>query len=430
MHLKEELKNRGFMNQFSDEKLFDLYNKWWHSFYCGFDPTADSLHLGNFVMFMSAVNFMKRWNKFYLLLGGATGMIGDPSFKNSDRAFLSEGDITNNISALNVQVKQILANLTKLSGYSFDFEIVNNADFYKDMSFLKFLREVGKYITVNTMMNKESVKKRIEDPDKSISYTEFSYMLIQGYDFVHLLDKKWVQMQICGSDQWGNGVTWIELIRKKLNKESFVFTSPLLLDSTGKKFGKSEWNAIWLDSMKNSPYYVYQYFMNTADWDIERYFKIFSLLDFVEIENIVNKHSDNPWLRYGQQKLAAYVVEIIFGTVASNQSQKISEMLFGKQDKLELLKSMEENDLKALMRETGWITIKKTDLPLKIIDICTKTEVCKSNGEAKKLIQSWGIYINEEKVKDIQKTYTKADLINNIILIRKGKKVFKIINFK
>jgi len=429
MHLKNELEQRGFLNQYSDEKLFDLYEQGGHSFYCGFDPTADSLHLGNFVMFMSAVNFMKRWNKFFLLLGGATGMIGDPSFKNSDRNFLSEETISDNISALNKQVKQILANLKELSWYSFDFEIVNNADFYKDMSFLRFLREVGKNITINTMMNKESVKKRIQDPDKSISYTEFSYMLIQWYDFVHLLDKKWVQMQICGSDQRGNGVTWIELIRKKLNKEAFVFTSPLLLDSSSKKFGKSEWNAIWLDKTKNSPYFVYQYFMNTTDEDIARFLKIFSLLEFEEINQIITKHKENPGARYGQQKLSYYVVSVIFGIDAAKQAEKISQVLFGKEDKMELLKWMSSEDLKALQDETGGIKTK--DQKAKIFDLCTKTWLSQSNWEAKKLIKSGAIYLNEKKIEDLQREIGTKDfyLTEKIILLRKWKKQFRLISF-
>lgn len=424
MHLKQELENRWFLYQFSSEELFDLYDKWWQSFYFGVDPTADSLHLGNFVVFMNAVNYMRKWNKLYLIVGWATWMIWDPGGKNSEREFLTPEALEHNVECITKQVSGILNNLKELSGEDFDFEVINNADFYQGMDYLKFLRDVGKFITVNNMMTKETVKKRIEDPDQSISYTEFSYMLIQGYDFYRLNADYNVKLQIAGSDQWGNCVTGIELIRKKDNNEAFAMTSPLVLDSNGKKFGKSEGNAIWLDSNKSSPYSVYQYFMNTTDEDVERFLKFFTLLDFDQINEIVTKHNEDTSARYGQKKLAEYVVTTLFGESASQQAIKITEILFSNQDKLELIKGLSKEDILALQKETGGIQISEDT---KILDLCTQSGLTWSNGEAKKMIQSGSIYCNEEKVEDLQFTPTKDNLVNGILLLRKGKKAYKIV---
>jgi len=240
-HLKEELEQRNLLFQNSSEDLFDLYNKWWQAFYIGYDPTADSLHLWNFIGFMTWVHFMRRANKYFALIWGATGMIGDPGWKDAERSFLSKEKLQENQEALKKQISGIFKNLEEITGEKFDFEVVNNKDFYKWVSYLDFLREVGKFITVNKMMSKDTVKKRIEDPTKSISYTEFSYMLLQWYDFLKLFSENQVKLQMWGQDQWGNLVTWTELIRKKLDKEAYVATWPLIVDASWKKFGKSEW---------------------------------------------------------------------------------------------------------------------------------------------------------------------------------------------
>jgi len=223
---------------------------------------------------------------------------------------------------------------------------------YTDMSYLKFLREVGKYMTVNQMMNKETVKRRIEDPDASISYTEFSYMLMQAFDFLQLYQSDDCHLQISGSDQWGNIVTGIELIRKKLDKTSYGVTCPLILDSTGKKFGKSEGNALWLDPQKNSPYVIYQYFMNSSDEDIEKYLKLFTLLSFDEIQAIIDTHTPNPSLRIGQQKLAYYITMTIFGAESAEHAKLITETLFGEGDTWEAIQTMSETQIQALHQAT------------------------------------------------------------------------------
>jgi tyrosyl-tRNA synthetase len=424
MHLKQELEHRWFLYQVTDENVFDLFEKGGQSFYFGCDPTADSLHLGNFVVFMQAVNYMKKWNKLYLIVGGATGMIGDPGGKESERSFLDEKTLQHNVDSITTQVTTVLKNLKELSWYDFDFEVINNDQFYTDMSYTRFLREVWKYITVNSMMNKETVKKRIQDPDQSISYTEFSYMLMQAYDYLRLYEDNNVSLQISGSDQRWNIVTGVELIRKKLDKQVYGATGPLVLDSTGKKFGKSEGNAIWLDPTKSTPFSVYQYFMNTTDEDVERYLKLFTLLDFDTIAAIGSKHSQDPAARYGQQELAKYVVTTIFGTQAAQQAIDITQLLFVTEDKLWAIAGLDRATVDALVAATEGISITGEQ---RVLDLCTQSWLTESNGEAKKQIQAWAIYVNETKIDDIQHIITPADAINGCILLRKGKKTYKAI---
>ena len=425
MHLKDILEKKWLLYQFSDENVFDIYDKWWQTLYFGVDPTADSMHIWHFTVFMNALNYMLKWNKLILIVGWATGMIWDPSGKDSERNFLNKEQLEKNIDSLSRQMSKIISNLENLSWKKLDFEIINNHDFYEDMTFLDFLRDVGKYITVNNMMNKETVKPRIENPDKSISYTEFSYMLIQAYDFVKLYKEKDCKLQICGSDQWWNWVTGIELIRKKLDKEWYVVSSPLILDSSGKKFWKSEWNAIWLDESKSSPYFVYQYFMNCADDDVERFLKIYTILDFETIDDIVEKHFDAPEKRYWQIILAKNIVKTVFWEKQSIQAEKISQVMFGKEDKKEILKSMDDYEIQALKNEIWWINWVWN---IKLTEAMTQSWLTVSNWEAKKMIKSWAVYLNEEKIEDLEKEISIDDLINwKVVLLRKGKKNYKII---
>ena len=429
MKLREELEARGLLYQYTDEKFFDLYEKWGEKFYCGYDPTADSLHLGHFLTFMAAVNFMKRGNTFVMLIWGATGMIGDPTGKSEARAFLWLDQLRHNQEAITKQVGQILENLKKLTGKDFQFKVVNNYDFYKDLSVFDWYRTVGKYITLNTMLSKESVKKRLENTESGISYTEFSYMLLQGNDFVHLYENEGVKLQIWGSDQRGNMVTGTEMLRKKTEGEleSYVMTLPLMMDSTGKKFWKSEWNAIWLDQEKNSPYFVYQYFVNTADADVEKFLRAFTLLEISEIEAIVSQHVEQPELRYGQRQLANYVIQTLFGKDAAQQAEKISEFLFGERDKMELLSAFSVDELQALARETGGCGIQEDEI--RILELLVLAWVCESNGDAKKLIAQGAISVNEQLVSDIGQKFSRSDAINWVLLIRKGKKNYKIAQF-
>lgn len=429
MKLREELEARGLLYQYTDEKFFDLYEKWGEKFYCGYDPTADSLHLGHFLTFMAAVNFMKRGNTFVMLIWGATGMIGDPTGKSEARAFLWLDQLRHNQEAITKQVGQILENLKKLTGKDFQFKVVNNYDFYKDLSVFEWYRTVGKYITLNTMLSKESVKKRLENTESGISYTEFSYMLLQGNDFVHLYENEGVKLQIWGSDQRGNMVTGTEMLRKKTEGEleSYVMTLPLMMDSTGKKFWKSEWNAIWLDQEKNSPYFVYQYFVNTADADVEKFLRAFTLLEISEIEAIVSQHVQQPELRYGQRQLANYVIQTLFGKEAAQQAEKISEFLFGERDKIELLSAFSADELQALARETGDCSVQEDEI--RILELLVLAWVCESNGDAKKLIAQGAISVNEQLVSDIGQKFSRSDAVNWVLLIRKGKKNYKIAQF-
>ena len=429
MKLREELEARGLLYQYTDEKFFDLYEKWGEKFYCGYDPAADSLHLGHFLTFMAAVNFMKRGNTFVMLIWGATGMIGDPTGKSEARAFLWLDQLRHNQEAITKQVGQILENLKKLTGKDFQFKVVNNYDFYKDLSVFDWYRTVGKYITLNTMLSKESVKKRLENTESGISYTEFSYMLLQGNDFVHLYENEGVKLQIWGSDQRGNMVTGTEMLRKKTEGEleSYVMTLPLMMDSTGKKFWKSEWNAIWLDQEKNSPYFVYQYFVNTADADVEKFLRAFTLLEISEIEAIVSQHVQQPELRYGQRQLANYVIQTLFGKEAAQQAEKISEFLFGERDKMELLSAFSVDELQALARETGGCGVQEDEI--RILELLVLAWVCESNGDAKKLIAQGAISVNEQLVSDIGQRFFRSDAINWVLLIRKGKKNYKIAQF-
>lgn len=424
MHLKQELEDRWFLYQVTDESVFDLFEKGGQSFYFGCDPTADSLHLGNFVVFMQAVNYMKKGNKLYLIIGWATGMIGDPGGKESERSFLDEDALQHNVDSITTQVTTVLRNLKELSWHNFDFEVINNDQFYTDMSYTRFLRDVGKYITVNSMMNKETVKKRIQDPDQSISYTEFSYMLMQAYDYLKLYEDHNVSLQISGSDQRWNIVTGVELIRKKLDTQVYGATGPLVLDSTGKKFGKSEGNAIWLDPSKSTPFSVYQYFMNTTDEDVERYLKLFTLLDFTSITDISKKHTKDPAARYGQQELAKYVVTTIFGAQAAQQAITITQLLFVAEDKLWAIKTLDVHTIDALIAATEGIAVSGEQ---RILDLCTQSWLTESNGEAKKQIQAWAIYVNEIKVEDMQQVFSAKDVINGLLLLRKGKKTYKAI---
>ena len=428
--LRHELEQRWLLYQYSDEAVFDLYDTWWQSFYCGYDPTADSFTIGHLVSIMNAVHYMRRGNTFYLMLGGATGMIGDPSGKNAERAFLSDETVRHNVDAIGRQMTSLLANIEEMLGQKLHFEMANNADFYTDMSYLRFLRDVGKYITVNAMMHKETVKRRLTDPDQSISYTEFSYMLLQGYDFLRRYQDKWLKLQTCGSDQWGNCVTGLELIDKIADGKAYVASTPLLLDASGKKFGKSEGNALRLDPTKNSPYTVYQYFMNTADADIERYLKILTLLEFDTIEQIIATHHSDPATRYGQEQLAWQVIRIIFGQDALRQAQMISQILFSKENPLDMIATMSVDDIQALQEETGGeknsqFTMHNAQLP--IIELLVQTWLASSNGDAKKLIESRGVSYQERVVEDIHATVSASDAVNGVILLRKGKKNFRVV---
>lgn len=423
MHLKQELLERGFLYQKSSDDILEKLEKWWQKFYCWFDPTADSLHLGNFIGFMLAIHLMKKWNKFFALIWWATGMIWDPGGKENERTFLTEESLKENEKAIESQVAGILKHLEQTTWNKFEFEVINNLDFHKWISCLDFLRDVGKYITINQMIAKDTVKKRIEDPDKSISYTEFSYMLLQWYDFYKLYSEKNVVLQIGWQDQWGNIITGVELTRKKTDTEVYALTFPLLLDSTWKKFGKSEGNALWLDRNKTSPYKLYQYFLNTSDDDLEKYLKILTLIDLSEIKSILEKHLAFPENRFGQKFLASKVVEIIHSLEDALSSEKITEILFWWEDKIELLKTLSSWELDLLYIEIGGIKYSWENL----FELLVKSELSISNSEARKTIESGAFYINEKKITDTKYDFSNDFINKKIILLRKWKKNYKLV---
>lgn len=422
MHLKQELERRGLLKQHTHDELFDLYETWGNTFYVGMDPTADSLHLGNFVWFMHALQYMKRGNKLIFIIWGATGMIGDPWGKNSERSFLDETTLQHNVASITTQVTTILDNITQLSGNTFEFEVINNLDFYTDMNYITFLRDVGKHITVNQMIKKETVKRRIEEADQSISYTEFSYMLMQGYDFFHLFSHHDCKLQIAWSDQRGNIVTGIELIRKVADQESYGATTPLVVDSTWRKFGKSEWNALRLDPQKNSPYVVYQYFMNTADEDIEKYLKLLTILEIQTIQDIISQHENDQSLRYGQSQLAFHVLQTIFGTQAAEHAVITTDILFGEGDKIEKIQQLDSSARDAFHHALGGAT---TSWPIRIGQACITSGLVTSGREAKDMIKNAALYLNETKITDPWHELTEQHSINGIFLLRKWKKTYK-----
>ena len=424
MHLKTELEQRWLLYQSTGDTFFDSFDKGGQTLYFGVDPTARSMHLGNFVVFMTAVNYLKKWNKLILIVGGATGMIGDPGGRDSERNFLDNETLETNVKAIEQQMHTIMTHLKKLTGLDAEVQVINNYDFYKGLEWLSFLREVGKYITVNQMMNKETVKKRIEDPEKSISFTEFSYMLMQGYDFLKLYQDHGVTLEISGSDQRWNIVTGVELVRKKLDKEVYGMTSPLLVDSAGKKFWKSAGNALWLDPEMTTPYSMYQYFLNTADEDVRRFLLILTLLNIDEVDNIVKKHQEKTELRYGQQQLANYVVETIFGENAAKLANTISGLMFG-DDSSTALAWLDSQTLESIKTEL-WGASAALWTPL--LDLIVETGLTTSKSEAKKLVAAGGVSLNDKKIDKLDSVLEASDLIGwQAGLLKKGKKSFKLI---
>jgi len=422
-NLKQELEERWLLFQNTSDDFFKKFNNWWEVCYTWFDPTADSLHLWNFVWFMVAVHMMRRWNKYIALTGWATGMIWDPGGKDSERNFLSEDDLKNNENAISNQIAGIINNLANFTWEKFEFDFVNNKDFYENMWYLDFLREVWKYITINNMIAKDTVKKRVEDPNQSISYTEFSYMLLQWYDFFRLNDEKNVTLQMWGQDQWGNLVTWVEITRKKSDIEVYAMTWPLITDASWKKFGKSEWNAIWLDKNKTSPYEIYQYFMNTADVDIERYLKILTLIETEEIDKTVKNHMKTPENREWQKLLAYKVVEIIHWTREADLALRISDFMFSWVDRLEVLQTLSDSEIETFQESMWGFNYNEENL----FETIVKSWLSKSNSEARQAVQSWAINIQEEKISDFKHDFSWDFINDKVLLIRKWKKNFRII---
>ncbi len=412
----DELRWRGMLKDIMPGTE-DLLNKEMVSGYIGFDPTADSLGVGNLVQIMTLVHFQRCGHKPFALVGGATGMVGDPSGKSQERNLLSTELLNHN---LNSQKKQLERFLNFNSGEN-SAEIVNNYDWFKDLNFLDFIRDTGKHITVNYMLAKDSVKNRLEN---GMSFTEFSYQLVQGYDFYHLNTQKNIKIQMGGSDQWGNITTGTELIRRKGGGEAYALTTPLIKKADGTKFGKSEKGNIWLDPEKTSPYEFYQFWLNSGDADCENYIKIFSLKGQEELEGLISEHQQDPGRRQLQKALADEITTRVHGDEELEKAKQASQILFGKATE-EALRTLDERTLVSVFAGVSQGNIKRTELDAEI-EIVTlladHTSLFNSKGEARRMVQGNGISINKSKVK-LDKMLNPTDLINDkYILIQKGKK--------
>ena len=395
--------------------------------YVGIDPTGDSLHIGHLVSIMILKHFQSCGHKPYALVGGATGMIGDPSMKSQERNLLDEKTLAHNVECIKSQLSRFLDFNSDAPNKA---ELVNNYDWMKDYTFINFARDIGKLITVNYMMSKDSVKKRLSrDSSEGMSFTEFSYQLLQGYDFLYLYEHEGVRLQLGGADQWGNITTGTELIRRTLGEQAFALTCPLITKSDGTKFGKTEKGNIWLDPKKTSPYEFYQFWLNVADDDAEKYIKIFTMLDRETIESAIEEHRQDPGRRSLQQLLAKEVTIMIHGETEYANALAASKMLFGNSTSEELRK-LDEKTFLAVFNGVPTFDVPKSELPCNILDfLAVKTGVFPSKGEARKMTAGGGVSINKDKVTDINYEVSEKDIMDGkYILAQKGKKNYFIIN--
>jgi tyrosyl-tRNA synthetase len=417
MNIIEELRWRGLVQDImpgTDEQL----SKEMTTGYVGFDPTADSLHIGSLVPILLLVHLQKAGHKPLALIGGATGMVGDPSGKSEERNLLSEEILQHNLQRVKNQLMQFL---DFESGKATQAEIVNNYDWFRNMNFLQFIRDVGKHMTINYMMSKESVRKRIES-ENGISFTEFSYQLIQGYDFLWLYENKHCKLQMGGSDQWGNITTGTELIRRKAGGEAFAFTCPLLTKADGGKFGKTEQGNIWLDPERTSPYQFYQFWLNAADADVEKWIKIFTFLGKEEIDQLTEEHKKDPSQRILQKRLAQELTIFVHKEEGLQKALDATRKLFNQQNAA--IETLSAEDLEGIQG------IEKVDLSRNIINegkdivsLLADAGIFPSKGEARKMVQNGGVSINREKISSPQAQLNTSHLLyDKYILVQKGKK--------
>lgn len=410
MKLFDELKWRGLVKDIAGSDIEDKLNNEQITFYWGTDPTADSLHLGHYSSLLTAKRLANAGHHPILLVGGATGLIGDPR-PTAEREIMAKDTLNKNLEGIKKQVDRIFDGRAT---------IVNNYDWMKDYNYLDFLRDVGKYINVNYMLAKDIINRRLET---GITYAEFSYTLIQGYDFLHLYEKYNCVMQAEGSDQWGNITTGIDLIRKKIGKEAYGFTMPLVLDAQGNKFGKSEGNALWLDINKTSSYELYQYLINTDDSMCESYLKIFTFLSPEEIMEVVKKHNEEPHLRLAQKTLAKEIITDLHGKEEYDKAVKISEALFSGN-----VKDIDTNLIGKVFKDVPNSDMKSDK---NIVDLLVDTNICSSKREAREFITTGAISINGDRITDLDTIITKDNSIDNkYIIVRRGKKKYYLVNIK
>ncbi len=428
LNLVDELRWRGMIHDMTPD-IEEQLQKEMTSGYIGFDPTADSLHIGNLVPVMLLVHLQRCGHKPFVLVGGATGRVGDPSGKTEERQLLSVEKINYNLEC---QKKQLMKFLDFSEGEN-KAEVVNNFDWFKDFSFLDFIRDVGKHITINYMLAKDSVKKRL---DSGMSFTEFSYQLVQGYDFYWLYKNRGCKLQLGGSDQWGNIVTGTELIRRKYSADgegealAFALTCPLITKADGTKFGKSEGGNVWLDPVKTSPYKFYQYWLNASDEDAEKWIKFFTLLSKAEIDDLTLKHKEAPHLRLLQKALAKDVTVRVHSQDDYLLAVEASEILFGK-GTTETLRKLPEDTLLSVFEGVPQSNVSRSDIEsgIEIVDFLTETtQIFPSKGEARRMLKDNGVAVNKEKVGESFQI-SSDDLLNGkYILVQKGKKNYFLVN--
>ena len=422
-NLIEELRWRGMIQDImpgTEEQL----NKEITTAYIGFDPTADSLHIGSLVPIILLVHLQKAGHKPIALVGGATGMVGDPSGKSEERNLLSEDILNHNVACVKKQLEQFLNFDKSLPNAA---EMANNYDWFKDFSFLTFIREVGKHITVNYMMAKDSVKKRLEG-ETGMSFTEFTYQLVQGYDFYWLHQHKNVKLQMGGSDQWGNIVTGTELIRRKSGGEAFAFTCPLIKKADGGKFGKTEKGNIWLDANKTTPFQFYQFWLNANDADAESWIKIFTFLDKPTIDHLIEEHKKDASKRLLQKTLAKEVTIFVHGQLEYDKAIETTEKLFS--NTTAAAEDLSEDDLHHM---EGIVKINynviKLDTNTDVVSFLAETNIFPSKGEARKNVQGGGVSINRKKIEDIQLVINSSMLLHGkYLLVQKGKKNYYLVS--
>jgi tyrosyl-tRNA synthetase len=427
MDFVDELRWRGMIHDIMPGTE-ELLKKEKISGYIGFDPTADSLHIGHMVQVMLLVHFQRSGHTPVALVGGATGMIGDPSGKSEERSLLDEETLNRNQEGIKKQLSRFLDFKSDNSNRAV---MVNNYDWMKEYSFLGFIRDIGKHITVNYMMSKDSVKKRLSsEAREGMSFTEFSYQLVQGTDFLHLYNKMGCRLQMGGSDQWGNIVTGTELIRRKSGGEAFALTCPLITKADGSKFGKTESGNVWLDPEKTSPYHFYQFWLNVSDEDAEKYIKIFTILDKETIETLIKEHKNNPQERVLQKRLAEEVTVMCHSREDLNSVIEASQILFGKGTTESLIR-MDELTFLSVFEGVPVFDVKKELIStgVTVSDLCVvHSQIFASKGEFRRLVQGGGLSINREKIADPE-TVIGADLLLNgkYLLIQKGKKNYFLI---
>ncbi len=415
MKLSEVLKERGYVYQFSAESLEEIVDGEKRTLYLGVDPTADSMHAGQLMGMLVLRRFVDAGHMLIVIVGGGTGMVGDPGGKSAERNLLSEETVAANAMALRAQFSQLLGGV--------EFEMVNNAEWLHKINYMEFLRDIGKHFTVNEMIKRDTVRPRLETPDQSISYTEFSYMLLQAYDFLELNKRYGCDLQVGGSDQWGNIISGVELIRRKMGNKAYALSWPLLVDKAGKKFGKSEGNAVWLDAKKTSPFQFYQFWLNVDDEMVEELLFKMTLLPKSEIERWLNDHREHPERRNAQRALAHSVTELVHGTETAVAVGKISSVLFV--GDVNAVENLTKKDIELLKQEAPSCEVKLGEL---LADVLVRANLASSKREARQFTEDGAITLNGAKVSDTNRLVMKEDFESaSVALLKRGKRTVSVL---